>query len=176
MSSFECGFHSFLGQNRSQFSISFFLFGLLFLVFDLEIVLIFPYAVSGYANGTYGLILVLIFLIILTAGFFFEIGKKALSINSKQTSNVVNPSEKAHILKYDSISTFYYTNRYQNNQYIIKQSFSPKIIKRAYSIRPEDLIPIRVYNNCATYKEEILSENKDKSGVYCFRNLITENL
>jgi len=123
MSSFECGFHSFLGQNRSQFSISFFLFGLLFLVFDLEIVLIFPYAVSGYANGTYGLILVLIFLIILTAGFFFEIGKKALSINSKQTSNVVNPSEKAHILKYDSISTFYYINRYQNNQYIIKQSF-----------------------------------------------------
>jgi len=94
------------------------------LVFDLEIVLIFPYAVSGYANGTYGLILVLIFLIILTAGFFFEIGKKALSINSKQTSNVVNPSEKAHILKYDSISTFYYINRYQNNQYTIKQSFS----------------------------------------------------
>ena len=41
---FECGFHSFLGQNRSQFSVSFFLFGLLFLIFDLEIVLIYPYA------------------------------------------------------------------------------------------------------------------------------------
>lgn len=128
-SSFECGFHSFLGQNRSQFSISFFLFGLLFLVFDLEIVLIFPYAVSGYANGTYGLILVLIFLIILTAGFFFEIGKKALSINSKQTSNVVNPSEKAHILKYDSVSTFYYNGSRQSNNLITKQGLYLKSIK-----------------------------------------------
>nr|YP_009568356.1 NADH dehydrogenase subunit 3 [Orbilia oligospora]QBL01991.1 NADH dehydrogenase subunit 3 [Orbilia oligospora]QIJ60001.1 NADH dehydrogenase subunit 3 [Orbilia oligospora] len=41
-SSFECGFHSFLGQNRQQFNISFFLFGLLFLIFDLEIILIYP--------------------------------------------------------------------------------------------------------------------------------------
>ena len=39
-SAFECGFHSFLGQNRTQFSISFFIFALLFLLFDLEILLI----------------------------------------------------------------------------------------------------------------------------------------
>ena len=39
---FECGFHSFLGQNRTQFSIKFFIFGLLYLLFDLEIILIFP--------------------------------------------------------------------------------------------------------------------------------------
>ena len=32
---FECGFHSFLGQNRTQFSVSFFIFGLLFLLFDI---------------------------------------------------------------------------------------------------------------------------------------------
>ena len=44
---FECGFHSFLGQNRSQFSISFFIFALLFLLFDLEILLIYPYALSS---------------------------------------------------------------------------------------------------------------------------------
>ncbi|EGD94344.1 NADH dehydrogenase subunit 3, partial [Trichophyton tonsurans CBS 112818] len=36
---FKCGFHSFLGQNRTQFSISFFIFALLFLLFDLEILL-----------------------------------------------------------------------------------------------------------------------------------------
>src|SRR3954471_1518286 len=74
-SSFECGFHSFLGQNRSQFSISFFLFGLLFLIFDLEIVLIYPYAVSSHTNSSYGLVIVFIFLLILTAGFVFQIGK-----------------------------------------------------------------------------------------------------
>lgn len=87
-SAFECGFHSFLGQNRSQFSISFFLFGLLFLIFDLEIVLIFPYAVSSHNNLSYGLTFVFIFILILTAGFIFEIGKKALTINSKQTTNI----------------------------------------------------------------------------------------
>jgi len=50
---FECGFHSFLGQNRTQFSISFFIFGLLFLLFDIEIWLVYPYSVTGYTiiNG-----------------------------------------------------------------------------------------------------------------------------
>jgi NADH-ubiquinone oxidoreductase chain 3 len=83
-SAFECGFHSFLGQNRTQFSISFFIFALLFLLFDLEILLIYPYVVSAYFNGLYGLIIMLIFFIILTLGFAFELGKNALKIESKQ--------------------------------------------------------------------------------------------
>src|SRR5271154_2252519 len=60
-SPFECGFHSFLGQNRSQFNISFFIFGLLFLLFDLEIILIYPYVVSAYVNNIYCLIIIFIF-------------------------------------------------------------------------------------------------------------------
>nr|YP_009262005.1 NADH dehydrogenase subunit 3 [Chrysoporthe austroafricana]AMX22080.1 NADH dehydrogenase subunit 3 [Chrysoporthe austroafricana] len=83
-SSFECGFHSFLGQNRSQFNIKFFIFGLLFLLFDLEITLIFPFAVSQSTNGLYGLIIVLIFMILITLGFIFELGKGALKMDSKQ--------------------------------------------------------------------------------------------
>jgi len=85
-SAFECGFHSFLGQNRSEFSISFFIFALLFLLFDLEILLVYPYVVSGYVNGIFGLIVMLIFFLVLTRGFAFELGKNALSIESKQTS------------------------------------------------------------------------------------------
>ncbi len=81
---FECGFHSFLGQNRTQFSISFFIFGLLFLLFDLEILLIYPYTISAYDNGIYGLIIMLIFFILITVGLIFELGKKALNISSKQ--------------------------------------------------------------------------------------------
>ena len=81
---FECGFHSFLGQNRTQFIISFFIFALLFLLFDLEILLIYPYAVSAYINQIYGLMIMLMFFIILTLGFAFELGKKALNISSKQ--------------------------------------------------------------------------------------------
>ncbi len=83
-SAFECGFHSFLGQNRSEFSISFFIFALLFLLFDLEILLVYPYIVSAYVNGVFGLIVMLIFFLVLTLGFAFELGKNALSIESRQ--------------------------------------------------------------------------------------------
>jgi NADH-ubiquinone oxidoreductase chain 3 len=83
-SAFECGFHSFLGQNRTQFSISFFIFALLFLLFDLEILLVYPYVVSSYTNGVYGLMLMLIFFLALTLGFAFELGKNALKIDSRQ--------------------------------------------------------------------------------------------
>jgi NADH-ubiquinone oxidoreductase chain 3 len=87
-SAFECGFHSFLGQNRTQFSISFFIFALLFLLFDLEILLVYPYTVSAYYNNVYGLIIMLIFFFILTLGFVFELGKNALKIDSKQLDNI----------------------------------------------------------------------------------------
>jgi NADH-ubiquinone oxidoreductase chain 3 len=83
-SAFECGFHSFLGQNRSEFSISFFIFALLFLLFDLEILLVYPYVVSAYVNGIFGLIVMLIFFLVLTLGFVFELGKNALTIESRQ--------------------------------------------------------------------------------------------
>jgi NADH-ubiquinone oxidoreductase chain 3 len=83
-SAFECGFHSFLGQNRSEFSISFFIFALLFLLFDLEILLVYPYVVSAYVNGIFGLIIMLVFFLVLTLGFVFELGKNALSIESRQ--------------------------------------------------------------------------------------------
>lgn len=89
-SAFECGFHSFLGQNRTQFNISFFVFGLLFLLFDLEILLVYPYAVSAYTNGLYGLTLMLVFFLILTLGFAFELGKGALKISSRQDDLLVN--------------------------------------------------------------------------------------
>ena len=85
---FECGFHSFLGQNRSEFSISFFIFALLFLLFDLEILLVYPYVVSSYVNSIFGLIIMLIFFLILTIGFAFELGKNALYIESKQFTSL----------------------------------------------------------------------------------------
>jgi len=85
-SPFECGFHSFIFQNRKEFSISFFIFALLFLLFDLEILLVFPYVVSAYVNGVYGLMLMLIFFLVLTLGFAFELGKGALKISSRQNN------------------------------------------------------------------------------------------
>ncbi|KAF7847907.1 hypothetical protein BT93_L2459 [Corymbia citriodora subsp. variegata] len=93
-SAFECGFHSFLGQNRTQFSISFFIFALLFLLFDLEILLVYPYVVSAYTNAVYGLIVMLVFFLVLTLGFVFELGKNALKIDSRQMANLQTKTNK----------------------------------------------------------------------------------
>lgn len=88
-STFECGFHSFLGQNRTQFNISFFIFGLLFLAFDLELVIALPGLINISGISAYGLSIMLIFFAILTIGFAFELGKKALNIDSRQYNNTL---------------------------------------------------------------------------------------
>jgi NADH-ubiquinone oxidoreductase chain 3 len=91
---FECGFHSFLGQNRTQFGVKFFIFALVYLLLDLEILVIYPYGISIYENGIYGLIVVLLFIGIITAGFVFELGKNALKIDSRQSNNYFYKSKK----------------------------------------------------------------------------------
>ncbi len=114
-SAFECGFHSFLGQNRTQFNISFYIFGLLFLLFDLEIFLVFPYITSAYNNDGYGLTVMMIFFLVLTAGFAFELGKNALKIESRQhstknTSNTLDGSSNLPLQSKISLSIFKYLN------------------------------------------------------------------
>ena len=99
---FECGFHSFLGQNRTQFDVKFFIFALVYLLLDLEILLTFPFAVSGYVNNIYGLIITLGFIIIITVGFIYELGKSALKIDSRQTITMT---------KFNSSSTVEFVSR-----------------------------------------------------------------
>jgi NADH-ubiquinone oxidoreductase chain 3 len=57
------------------------------LLFDLEILLLYPFSVSAYNNDIYGLIVMLIFSIVITIGFVFELGKVALKISNKQLDN-----------------------------------------------------------------------------------------
>jgi NADH-ubiquinone oxidoreductase chain 3 len=109
-STFECGFHSFLGQNRTQFSISFFIFALLFLLFDLEILLIYPYVVSSYTNGIYGLVIMLIFFLALTLGFAFELGKNALKIDSRQLSILFIKEDFSLVIENFILSRILYAN------------------------------------------------------------------
>jgi len=99
---FECGFHSFLGQNRTQFGVKFFIFALVYLLLDLEILLTFPFAVSGYVNNIYGLIITLGFIVIITIGFIYELGKSALKIDSRQTITMT---------KFNSSSTVEFVSR-----------------------------------------------------------------
>ena len=85
LSAFECGYHSYQ-QSRSQFHLSFFMYALVYLILDLEIILIYPYAVSTYENGLYGLIIMILFTLIITVGFAYELGSGALHIDSRQYS------------------------------------------------------------------------------------------
>ena len=83
---FECGLHSFLGQNRTQFGVKVFIVALGYLLLDVEILLTFPFALSEYINDIYGLIITLGFILIITLGFVYELGKSALKIESRQFS------------------------------------------------------------------------------------------
>jgi NADH-quinone oxidoreductase subunit A len=75
---FECGFASF-SQTRSPFQISFSSIGLLFMLFDLEVALLLPFSASFNQISSYALIIFLIFIIILTAGFIYEFAKGVLN-------------------------------------------------------------------------------------------------
>ena len=81
LSPYECGFTPIYGQTRSQFSVHFYLVAILFLVFDLEILLIYPGAVTLSNIETFGYTIIMIFFAILTIGFIFEIGSGVISLS-----------------------------------------------------------------------------------------------
>ena len=87
ISPFECGFNSIPGQTRTIFHIHFFIVALLFLIFDLEIILLLPIAVSLYHISLFGLTVGLIFFVILTIGFVLEIGSGAIKLNTKESNS-----------------------------------------------------------------------------------------
>src|SRR5271154_999750 len=115
ISPFECGFLSLTGQTRTNFDIQFYLVAMLFLVFDLEILLLFPIAVSLYQVSLFGFSIALIFFFVLTIGFILEIGSGAISLISKSTKNISNSNEK----EINNITPF-----------LNKQIISPMLIKQ----------------------------------------------
>jgi NADH-quinone oxidoreductase subunit A len=74
---YECGFDAF-GDARLKFDVRYYLIAILFIIFDLEIVFFFPWAVSLDTTGGLGLISMAIFLSLLIVGFIYEWGKGAL--------------------------------------------------------------------------------------------------
>lgn len=91
---YECGFNGIQGQTRSTFQIHFFLVALLFLIFDLELLLLFPIAVTLYQVGTFGFVVALVFFVILTIGFVLEIGSEAINLISFNTGESIGRSNK----------------------------------------------------------------------------------
>ena len=77
LSPYECGFEAF-EDSRMKFDVRYYLVAILFIVFDLEIAFLFPWAVVLQSIGTYGLVAMGIFLFILVVGFIYEWKKGAL--------------------------------------------------------------------------------------------------
>ena len=77
LSAYECGFEAF-SDSRMEFDIRFYLVAILFIIFDLEIAFLFPWAISLGKIGFLGFISMMIFLVILTVGFIYEWKKGAL--------------------------------------------------------------------------------------------------
>jgi NADH-ubiquinone oxidoreductase chain 3 len=90
LSIYECGFQTVPLQTRSTFQIHFYIVGLLFLIFDLEILLLFPVSLTLYKISTYGFAFAIIFFIILTVGFALEIGYGAISLEKLNLNNTKN--------------------------------------------------------------------------------------
>ena len=77
LSAYECGFAPF-NDSRMEFDVRFYLVAILFIIFDLEIAFLFPWAISLGKIGLLGFISMMIFLVILTVGFIYEWKKGAL--------------------------------------------------------------------------------------------------
>src|SRR3954453_391574 len=77
LSAYECGFNSF-DDARMKFDVRFFLVAILFIIFDLEVSFLFPWAVAFGNLGLYGFWSMMVFLAVLTIGFIYEWKKGAL--------------------------------------------------------------------------------------------------
>jgi NADH-quinone oxidoreductase subunit A len=77
LSAYECGFEPF-DDSRMEFDVRFYLVAILFIIFDLEIAFLFPWAISLGSIGLLGFCSMMIFLFILTVGFIYEWKKGAL--------------------------------------------------------------------------------------------------
>ena len=77
LSAYECGFNAF-DDARMKFDIRFYLVSILFIIFDLEVAFLFPWAVSFVDVGWYGFWSMMVFLAVLTIGFIYEWKKGAL--------------------------------------------------------------------------------------------------
>ena len=77
LSAYECGFEPF-EDARVKFDVRFYLVAILFIIFDLEVAFLFPWAVSLSIIGFTGYLSMMIFLLILTVGFIYEWKKGAL--------------------------------------------------------------------------------------------------
>ena len=97
MAPYECGMPP-ASDARHKFQISFFLVAILFLVFDVEILFLYPLVVSLYHISSFGFWIAIIFIFILTVGFIAELASEALDYAKNRTSSKNSPGGKVRPL------------------------------------------------------------------------------
>lgn len=115
VSAYECGFNPLQQQTRAPFSVQYYLVGILFLIFDLEIAVLYPLAVTLYQVSVYGFWVAMIFLVLLTVGFVYEYNKGALKFTdhrsaiSRETIEVATESESDLLAQESTLDNATYT-------------------------------------------------------------------
>ena len=85
VSAYEGGYSQLIGQTRSVFHIKFYLVAILFLIFDLEVLLFLPLAVTLYHISFFGFSIAILFFLVLTIGFVLEIGSVAINFTTSSS-------------------------------------------------------------------------------------------
>jgi len=128
LSQFECGSPVITGQTRESFQIHFLIVAMLFLVFDIELVLLLPVAVSLHEINSFGFYTALSFFIILVIGFIFEFGSNAISLKQiKSAKNTDNNNDNNH----DNNNNYLTSSQIPMEQIKIKSdtNLSNKVVK-----------------------------------------------
>jgi NADH:ubiquinone oxidoreductase subunit 3 (subunit A) len=96
VSPYECGMNS-VSDARQKFQVSFFLVALLFIVFDLEILFLYPLAVSLYHISLLGFWIAMVFVLIITVGFIYELASNVLDYAKTPSSKITPPQERSSL-------------------------------------------------------------------------------
>jgi NADH-quinone oxidoreductase subunit A len=83
---FECGLES-VGNARNPFSVKYFMTAILFVLFDVEIIFLYPWAVNFKALGWFGYVEIIIFLALLMAGFYYVLRKGVLNWDTREEND-----------------------------------------------------------------------------------------
>ena len=164
LTTFECGF-SPVEQARQKFSIHFYLVGILFLVFDLEVLLLFPAAVSMYSIGQSGFWVLVFFLVVLTIGFVYEYASGALNYANKEKDSEL-PPQPLNLIK----GTFQSKN-------IFKQSirnFSTASNREEFKDYWINIKPVSEWYNLDknSYFTTYINKYNNQNGIYNYRFIL----
>jgi NADH:ubiquinone oxidoreductase subunit 3 (subunit A) len=169
LSQFECGMPVLAGQTRESFQIHFWLVAMLFLVFDIELVLLLPVSVTLQSISIFGYSIAVIFFLILTVGFILEISSGSVTIKSTQTQNNNFNPHINKVFKNKRISNKVFKSNKLQNKFLIQNyfnNFSPFKYNKFYSLDSWGCLGRRYFFNSNLNSVNNIHNNNNKKNNY----------